>query len=120
MILDDALAAVGNTPLIRLDRIAAQHDLNCNLCPFHHTRSIYLTNSSTVGKTEFLSIGGSVKDRIARAMIEAAENDGQLVPGKSVIIEPTSGNTGLSVSLFDPSLTMHLQASVSPWPVQSR
>ena len=48
----------------------------------------------TVGKVEFFSAGGSVKDRIAKAMIEAAEKDGTLIPGKSIVIEPTSGNTG--------------------------
>lgn len=48
-----------------------------------------------VGKVEFMSAGGSVKDRIAKAMVEAAERDGKLIPGKSVVIEPTSGNTGV-------------------------
>lgn len=47
-----------------------------------------------MGKAEFFSAGGSVKDRIAKRMVEEAEKDGTLVPGKSVIIEPTSGNTG--------------------------
>ncbi|KAK2462703.1 hypothetical protein APHAL10511_005221 [Amanita phalloides] len=82
-ILDDALGAVGNTPLIRLDRLAKLHGLQCNL----------------LAKAEFLSPGGSVKDRIAVAMIEAAERDGTLVPGKSVIIEPTSGNTGIGLAM---------------------
>lgn len=52
------------------------------------------TDELQVGKVEFFSAGGSIKDRIAKAMIEAAERDGTLVPGKSIVIEPTSGNTG--------------------------
>lgn len=48
-----------------------------------------------MAKVEYFSAGGSVKDRIAKSMIEAAEKDGSLIPGKSVIIEATSGNTGL-------------------------
>lgn len=47
-----------------------------------------------MGKVEYMSSGGSVKDRIAKRMVEVAEADGKLVPGKSVVIEPTSGNTG--------------------------
>ncbi|KAG9313043.1 pyridoxal phosphate-dependent enzyme beta subunit [Chiua virens] len=80
-ILDSALDAVGNTPLIRLDKIAAEEGLKCNL----------------LGKLECLSAGGSVKDRIAKAMVLAAEKEGTLIPGQSVVIEPTSGNTGLSL-----------------------
>ncbi|KAG6333040.1 hypothetical protein ID866_6048 [Astraeus odoratus] len=82
-ILDSALEAVGNTPLVRLDRIAEEEGLKCNL----------------LGKVEFLSVGGSVKDRIAKAMLLAAEKDGNLVPGKSVLIEPTSGNTGICLAM---------------------
>jgi len=82
-ILDDALGAVGNTPLIRLDRIAKQEGVECNL----------------LGKLEYTSVGGSVKDRIAKRMVEAAEKDGKLVPGYSVVIEPTSGNTGIGLAL---------------------
>jgi len=82
-ILDNALGAVGHTPLIRLDKVAGQLGLKCNL----------------LAKLEFLSVGGSVKDRIAKAMVEAAEKDGKLIPGKSVVIEPTSGNTGIGLAL---------------------
>ncbi|KAH7890815.1 pyridoxal phosphate-dependent enzyme beta subunit [Phlebopus sp. FC_14] len=82
-ILDNALDAVGNTPLIRLDKIAAEESLKCNL----------------LGKVEFMSAGGSVKDRIAKAMVLAAERDGKLIPGKSVVIEPTSGNTGIGLAM---------------------
>lgn len=57
-----------------------------------------------MGKVEFFSAGGSVKDRIAKRMVEAAEEDGRLIPGKSIVIEPTSGNTGeLFRSPFCPS-----------------
>ncbi|PPQ98252.1 hypothetical protein CVT26_003423 [Gymnopilus dilepis] len=82
-ILDNALGGVGHTPLIRLDKIARLHGLKCNL----------------LGKVEFLSAGGSVKDRIAKAMVEAAEKEGKLIPGKSVVIEPTSGNTGIGLAM---------------------
>ncbi|TFY53196.1 hypothetical protein EVJ58_g9583, partial [Rhodofomes roseus] len=82
-ILDDALGAVGNTALIRLDRIAKQEGIECNL----------------LGKLEYTSVGGSVKDRIAKRMVEAAEKEGKLIPGFSVVIEPTSGNTGIGLAL---------------------
>ncbi|EIN09545.1 cystathionine beta-synthase [Punctularia strigosozonata HHB-11173 SS5] len=82
-ILDNALGAVGNTPLIRLDKIAKHEGLKCNL----------------LGKVEYMSAGGSVKDRIAKAMVEAAEREGKLIPGKSVVIEPTSGNTGIGLAM---------------------
>ncbi|KAF9223984.1 pyridoxal phosphate-dependent enzyme beta subunit [Gyrodon lividus] len=82
-ILDNALDAVGNTPLIRLDNIAAEEGLKCNL----------------LGKVEFMSVGGSVKDRIAKAMVLVAEKEGKLIPGKSVVIEPTSGNTGIGLAM---------------------
>ena len=49
---------------------------------------------TSVGKLEFTSPGGSVKDRIAKRMVEIAELEGKLIPGQSIVIEPTSGNTG--------------------------
>lgn len=82
-ILDNALGAVGHTPLIRLDKVAKHHGLKCNL----------------LGKVEYMSAGGSIKDRIAKAMLEAAEKEGRLIPGKSVVIEPTSGNTGIGLAM---------------------
>ena len=47
-----------------------------------------------MGKVEFMSIGGSIKDRIAKRMVEEAEKEGRLVPGVTTVIEATSGNTG--------------------------
>ncbi|KAI0741959.1 cystathionine beta-synthase [Daedaleopsis nitida] len=82
-IIDNALGAVGNTPLVRLDRIAKKEGLECNL----------------LGKLEYTSVGGSVKDRIAKRMVEEAEREGKLIPGQSVVIEPTSGNTGIGLAM---------------------
>jgi len=74
MLTDNILDLIGNTPLIRLkgERVYA--------------------------KAEFLNPGGSIKDRVALAMIEGAERDGRLTPD-SIIIEPTSGNTGIGIAL---------------------
>ena len=77
---DDVLATIGWTPLIRLNRI---HD-GCRT-------PIY-------GKAEFFNPGGSVKDRIGTAIIEAAERDGSLRPGGTVV-EGTSGNTGVGLAV---------------------
>lgn len=71
---------VGRTPLVRLGGIDAG------------------TGARIVGKLESFNPAGSVKDRIGLAMIEAAERDGSLVPGSSVIVEPTSGNTGIALA----------------------
>ena len=72
---------IGNTPLLRLDNIIKNHALKANL----------------VAKVEGKNPGGSVKDRIARSMIDDAEKRGVLKPG-AVIIEPTSGNTGIGLA----------------------
>jgi cysteine synthase A len=74
-------AVVGNTPLVALARLGA--DLP----------------GEVVAKLEFFNPGGSVKDRIGVAMIDAAERDGMIERGRSVIVEPTSGNTGIALAL---------------------
>ncbi len=72
---------IGGTPLIRLNRVVG----DCH--------------ATILGKLEAANPGNSVKDRIGLAMIEAAEKAGDLVPGQSTIVEPTSGNTGIALSL---------------------
>lgn len=74
MLTDNILELIGHTPLVRL-----------------REEPIY-------AKAEFLNPGGSIKDRVALSMIEGAERDGKLRPG-SIIVEPTSGNTGIGVAL---------------------
>ena len=76
----DMLSAIGNTPLIRLNRASAA------------------TGCEILGKAEFMNPGGSVKDRAALAIIEAAEADGSLEPG-GTIVEGTAGNTGIGLTL---------------------
>jgi cystathionine beta-synthase len=78
--VDSLLDLVGNTPLVRLDRMA--RDIPGQL----------------LAKLEFLNPGGSVKDRPAITMIEAAERDGRLTKG-GTIVEPTSGNTGVGLAI---------------------
>lgn len=70
--------------MFRLNRIPQSRNIKCNV----------------FAKCEFFNAGGSIKDRIAKAMVEQAEAEGRLIPGKSVIIEPTSGNTGVGLSLI--------------------
>ena len=74
----DIVAAIGNTPLVRLSRIHPPGNL--------------------VAKMEYLNPGGSIKDRIGLAMIERAERHGWLLPG-GTIVEPTSGNTGVGLAM---------------------
>jgi cystathionine beta-synthase len=74
------LDLVGDTPIVRLDRLSPRN------------------GAQILAKLEYLNPGGSVKDRIGLAMIEAAERDGKLKPG-GTIVEPTSGNTGVGLAI---------------------
>ena len=79
-IKESALELIGGTPLLKLNRQAAN-----------------IQGATVLGKLEYLNPAGSVKDRIALAMIEDAEKSGKLKPG-ATIIEPTSGNTGIGLA----------------------
>ena len=80
-IAPEASSTVGNTPLVALQRMAEGLE------------------AEVVAKLEYLNPGGSVKDRIGVAMIDAAERDGLIERGRSVIVEPTSGNTGIALAM---------------------
>ncbi|GAA0784519.1 cysteine synthase A [Roseibium denhamense] len=73
---------IGDTPIVRLDRIANAHGVKANL----------------LAKLEFFNPIASVKDRIGVAMIEAMEADGRIKPGETTLVEPTSGNTGIGLA----------------------
>ena len=83
--VDNILELIGGTPLVRLRRLPEQ-------LAGPDAAEVWV-------KCEQFNPGGSVKDRIALAMIEAAEKDGRIKPGQSVIVEPTSGNTGIGLAL---------------------
>ncbi len=80
MVFNNILEAIGNTPMVRINRMCPNPRVN-----------IY-------AKVEGFNPTGSIKDRIAVAMVEQAERDGLLTPGKT-IIEPTSGNTGIGLAI---------------------
>lgn len=74
---------VGDTPLVRLDKLAKKKRVKANL----------------LAKLEFFNPTSSVKDRIGVAMVEAMEKKGEIKPGKTTLIEPTSGNTGIGLAM---------------------
>ena len=80
-IYQGTLGLIGHTPLVELTHIEEKYNLEARL----------------LAKVEYFNPAGSVKDRIAKEMIEQAEKDGKLKPG-STIIEPTSGNTGIGLA----------------------
>jgi cysteine synthase A len=81
-IYDSLIDTIGATPLVRLKRFSEKYGIKADL----------------VAKLEFFNPLSSVKDRIGAAMIDAAEKAGKITPGKTVLIEPTSGNTGIALA----------------------
>lgn len=79
-IIESMTDLIGGTPLVRLSRLSEG------------------TGATILGKLESANPAGSVKDRIGLAMVQAAEREGLLTPGVSVIVEPTSGNTGIALA----------------------
>ncbi|HVB89380.1 MAG TPA: pyridoxal-phosphate dependent enzyme, partial [Beijerinckiaceae bacterium] len=81
-VYDSITETIGDTPIVRLNRVAKEKGVKANL----------------LAKLEFFNPIGSVKDRIGVSMIDALERAGRISPGKSTLIEPTSGNTGIALA----------------------
>lgn len=82
MAADYISQAIGDTPLIRLDALSAE------------------VGAQVYAKYEAANPGASIKDRAARSMIDRAEERGEIAPGSSVLVEPTSGNTGVAIAMI--------------------
>lgn len=91
-IYDSIIDTVGDTPIVRLDKLAKEKGVEANL----------------LAKLEFFNPTSSVKDRIGVAMIESLEKQGKIAPGKTVLIEPTSGNTGIGLAFAAAAKGYHL------------
>ncbi len=81
-VFDSVIALIGNTPLVRINAMAEASGARATI----------------LAKLEFMNPLASVKDRIALAMVEAAEAERAITPGRTVLIEPTSGNTGIALA----------------------
>ena len=82
-IASDITALVGRTPMVRLNRLPAA----------------FGARAEVLAKLESFNPTASVKDRIAGAMVQAAEDEGTITPGRTVLVEPTSGNTGIALAM---------------------
>ncbi len=91
-IFNSILDTIGDTPIVRLDKLAEAEGVKAKL----------------MGKLEFFNPIASVKDRIGYAMIRSLEEQGKITPGKSVLIEPTSGNTGIGLAFAAAALGYRL------------
>ena len=95
-VFNDITETIGQTPLVRLNKLGEQAQVKADI----------------LLKLEFLNPLGSIKDRIGVAMIDVLESSGQIKPGETVLIEPTSGNTGIALAFvaaargYDLILTM--------------
>ncbi len=91
-IYDSIVETIGDTPLVRMARMPQSAGVKADL----------------LFKLEFFNPIGSVKDRIGVAMIDALEKSGKITPGKSVLVEPTSGNTGIALAFVAAARGYHL------------